>query len=84
MLGFSIGKLLVTAVAILLVWYGFKYMGRMGEVRPDKVASKSSRAKKKKESTAEVEDLVECAVCGAFVSATGAAGCGRDDCPYPA
>ena len=70
MLGFSFGKLLVTAVAILIVWYGFKYMTQLGEVRAANLAAKQAATKDKR---VEAEDLVECTVCGAFVAPASAA-----------
>ncbi len=33
MLGFSIQKLLFTVAVVVAVWYGFKWVGRMKEVR---------------------------------------------------
>ncbi len=78
MFGFSLGKLVVATILILAVWYGFRMMTRIGEVRADALA----RNPKPKANKLEVEDLVECKRCGAFVSA-GAKACVRDDCPYP-
>jgi TRAP-type C4-dicarboxylate transport system permease small subunit len=80
MLGFSLGKLLVTAVAILIVWYGFKYMTRLGDARAAKVAAKKASTK---DNRVEAEDLVECNVCGSFVAAATAKKCDRGACPYP-
>ena len=81
MLGFSFGKLLVTAVAILIVWYGFKYMTQLGEVRAANLAAKQAAPKDKR---VEAEDLVECTVCGSFVAPATSKKCDRGDCPYPA
>ena len=78
MFGFSLGKIVVATILILAVWYGFKMMSRIGEVRADAL----SREPKPKANKLEVEDLVECKRCKAFVSA-GARACVRDDCPYP-
>jgi hypothetical protein len=30
----------------------------------------------------DAEEMVECAVCGAFVAAQGSKDCGKDNCPY--
>jgi len=81
MLGFSLGKLLVTAVAILIVWYGFKYMTQLGEVRAANLAAKQAS---KNDKRVEPEDLVKCTVCGSFVAPDTAKKCDRGDCPYPA
>jgi len=79
-LGFSLGKLLVTAVAILIVWYGFKYMTQLGEVRAANLAAEQAA---KKDKRVEAEDLVECNLCGSFVAPATAKKCDRGDCPYP-
>ncbi len=81
MFGFSLGKLVVATLLILAVWYGFKMMSRIGEVRADSLARNPAPGKDKGKKL-EVEDLVECKRCNAFVSA-GAKACARDDCPYP-
>lgn len=75
MFGFSLAKLVVATILILAVWYGFKVVNRVSEARSEVLPQ---RAKPR----AEVEDLVECRRCGAFVSANAKA-CGRADCPYP-
>ena len=80
MLGFSLGKLLVTAVAIFIVWYGFKYMTQLGEVRAANLAAKQAA---KKDKRVEAEDLVECNLCGSFVAPATAKKCDRGDCSYP-
>ncbi len=79
MFGFSLTKLVVAAILIMGVWYGFKMMARIGEVRSETLAQKGKTPAKAK---GEVEDLVECRRCGAFVSANARA-CTRNDCPYP-
>jgi hypothetical protein len=79
MFGFSLGKLVVATILILAVWYGFKMMTRIGEVRAESLRNNAAPKGSRK---LEVEDLVECKRCGAFVSA-GAKACSRDDCPYP-
>ena len=86
MFGFSIQKLLFTGLAIAAVWYAFKWLGR---VQAQKRAVDRQEARRMKESgpakgkSPEVEDMVECATCGAFVAAQGMRNCGKTDCPYP-
>ena len=95
MLGFSIQKLLFTVAAIIAVWYGFKWLGRMKQVR-DREARERLRRQAGNgggggtgESGAggsvsgAAEEMVECPACGAFVAATGAKSCGKEECPYP-
>ncbi|MFQ5783778.1 MAG: hypothetical protein ACE5H8_03005 [Alphaproteobacteria bacterium] len=89
MLGFSLQKIIVLAVVIAAVWYGFKFVGRLDESRKKTVREAlraargraSGRAAKPRAEAAE--DMVRCEACDAFVAARGATACGRDDCPYP-
>ncbi len=80
MLGFSLTKLLVLAIIIALVWYGFKWAGRISAQRggggiPGDDAGKAALE--------DAEDMAKCEACGTFVPAEGARDCGRDSCPYP-
>ena len=76
MFGFGFGKLLVLAIIVAAVWYGFKLVGRLDQQRKRKVAE----AKKKPfDSIGEME---KCRVCGTYVAAGGAGNCGRQGCPY--
>jgi hypothetical protein len=84
MLGFSLGKILLFAALVALIWYGFKYMGRVEAVRRslrDEIRRRHAAAGGKS-SVAEVEDLSKCGACGAYVAARGATPCGRPDCPW--
>ncbi|MAY65831.1 MAG: hypothetical protein CMM77_01740 [Rhodospirillaceae bacterium] len=86
MFGFSIQKLLFTGLAIAAVWYGFKWLTRM-QARQREVARDNAKRMKEsgtsKSKTPEVEDMVECPTCGAYVAAQGMRHCGKSDCPYP-
>ena len=65
MFGFSLPKLIFTAILIGAAWYGFKLLSRRGsERRRD-----------------DVGDTVRCQVCGDFVAAEGAENCGKAGCP---
>jgi len=84
MLGFSLGKILLFGALIALVWYGFKYMGRVEAVRRslrDEIRRRQAAASGRSP-LVEAEDLVKCAPCGAYVAARGATNCGRPDCPW--
>jgi len=90
MFGLSLSKLLFTVVVILIVWYGFKWVGRAHEMRQAQLREQRKAARKaaRREDAArpaprEVEDMVECRICGSFVAVRGASNCGRADCPYP-
>ena len=82
MFGFSLTKLVFTIIAVVIVWQGFKWLGRKSDVsvgggNATKKAGKSSA----KAAKANVEEMVKCDVCGTFV-APDVKSCGRDDCPF--
>ena len=91
MFGFSITKLIFTVVIIAAVWYGFKWLDRLGRERWGKLdASGRGRGaggtggtggevRRPVEQAAEME---KCRVCGIYVAADGAGSCERSDCPY--
>lgn len=80
----SFGKLLVLAIVILVVWYGFKYAARVEAVRRSLKEELTSRHRGAGSRTPArpVEDLVKCPRCSAFVAASGAANCGKQGCPW--
>lgn len=91
MFGLSLTKILFTLAVVVIVWQGYKWLGRM-QTRRDAIARETARGSGRggraaaagaAPSPAEVEDMVECTVCGAFVPARGAVSCGRGECPYP-
>lgn len=84
-------KLVFTILAVIVVWYGFKWVARMQEMR-DHIAKGGLSAggpgaeKASKETNGpdkDIEDMVKCKVCDSFVAANNAVSCGREDCPYP-
>jgi hypothetical protein len=89
MFGMSLGKLLLLAVLILIVWYGFKYAARVEAVKQTlraelrrRQAGGVGRDGAIRPSARPVEDLVKCRQCGSFVAAQGAANCGKPQCPW--
>ncbi len=76
MFGLGIGKLLVLALIVLAVWYGFKWIGRGAGAAKDAGDSGAAQAR------LGTQDLVPCAACGTYVPASPAT-CpsGRNDCP---
>ncbi len=95
MLGFSIQKLLFTVAVVVAVWYGFKWVGRKKQIRDKEAKDRLRRdavggnggggpsGGTPGGAPVDAEEMVECAVCGAFVAVREAKACGRDDCPYP-
>jgi formate-dependent phosphoribosylglycinamide formyltransferase (GAR transformylase) len=83
MLGIGFPKLIVLVALILLVWYGFKYVRRLEEVRQAlRRAQDAARGGRGGAKKVVAEDMVKCPSCGAYVAARGATKCGRTDCPY--
>ncbi len=90
MFGFSLYKLLVLAAVIALVWYGFKFVGRLQDQRKADggLGARAARPKRRGGAPAteprarDAEDMVACPVCQAYVQAHGATRCDRSDCPY--
>ncbi len=77
-------KLLLTAVIILVIWYGFKWVGRLDRARKKKAIKDQGGGPETRPEDAdtEAESLVRCPVCGTYVSPGGTESCGRDACPY--
>ena len=90
MLGISLGKLLLLALLVLAIWYGFKYVNRIEEVRQTlKRAARDAAARSQARTQArqgapsiQAEDMVKCPACGVYVTKSGATNCGRADCPW--
>ncbi len=79
---FSLGKLLVLAIILAVVWYGWKYVQRVEQVRRT-LRDEIERRRTGTPPSRPAEDLVKCAVCATYVPARGAHSCGRADCPWP-
>ncbi len=91
MFGFSLQKFLVLAAVIAMVWYGFKYVGRLQDQRKagGGLGARAARRSKQRGGasaaeprTPEAEDMVACPACQAYVQVRGATRCDRSDCPY--
>lgn len=88
MFGFSVQKLLVLAAIIALVWFGFRWVGRLQEMRAaEQKAARRTTAKRKpaaedKRAADPAEEMVQCPACQAYVPVRDATSCGRADCPY--
>ena len=81
-----VGKLVLLIVFILVIWYGFKYVNRVEEIRQSlKRAARDAAARsqaRRGTPAVKAEDMVKCSACGTYVTATGASNCGRADCPW--
>lgn len=83
---FSLTKLLTLALILLLVWYGFRWIGRLDRIRKEQ-ARESDRLRReapprRTASPPVAEDMEKCVRCGVYVSGRSAKPCGRPDCPY--
>ena len=74
---FGFGKILVLAVIIAVVWYGFKVVGRLQAKRQEELKNAGREGNSK-----DAGDMVKCPQCAAFVVAGGAAKCSKSECPY--
>ena len=74
---FGFGKILVLAVIIAVVWYGFKFVGRLQAKRQEELKNAGREGNSK-----DAGDMVKCPQCAAFVVAGGNANCGKSECPY--
>ena len=84
MFGFGLQKLLLLALIIGAVWYGYKFFGRLDVSRRkvEKVARAAvDRAAASRDEPAS-QDMERCETCGDFVAVGSAAHCGREACPY--
>ncbi|MGE4219858.1 MAG: hypothetical protein AB7G39_10460 [Alphaproteobacteria bacterium] len=73
MMGLSFWKLVVLIGTLAAVWYGFRAVGRMQRARRPNVGRTAPET---------VAEMQACRVCGTYVVAAAARGCGRADCPY--
>ena len=84
MLGFSIQKIIFTAIIVVVVWYGYKWIGRVKIRREqDRSFLRQDSKANSNENRNGTEDMMECSTCSAFVVANATKACGRNDCPYP-
>ncbi len=88
MFGFSISKLVFTVLAVAAVWYGFKWVHRVQEIRRREAAARVHQEGRRSPTGAPAgasaaEDMVKCPACGDYVPERGMKNCGRADCSYP-
>lgn len=93
MLSFS--KLLLLALVIGAVWYGWRWFQRVDAVRREQLrrqAAPHPTASPRRDAQPEpsrgasagatAEDMEKCPECGAYVAPRSAVSCGRTGCPY--
>ncbi|MGE5503108.1 MAG: hypothetical protein ACM31L_01675 [Actinomycetota bacterium] len=80
----SFPKLLLTVAVIAIIWFGFKYMARVAEIRAreGRRPPAPGPARREPDNADGVQDMVRCPACNTWQPARGAKPCGRSDCPY--
>jgi len=88
----SLPKLILLIGIIVVVWYVFRFLGQVDRARQQAAreaakaaASRGHRRTAGRESrggVAQVEDMVKCRTCGAYVPVRSPSRCGRNDCPF--
>lgn len=88
----SFPKLLLLALVIAAVWFGWRWFQRVEAVRRDQLRRQAAaRPAPHRDSppatdaaprTVDAEDMEKCPECGAWVAPRSATGCGRGGCPY--
>ena len=72
MLGFSLQKIMVLAAILGAVWWGYKWISRLEQVRDARDRLKKTNLKKTKTAEAhkrsaeQVEEMVECPACHTY------------------
>lgn len=81
-------KILLTVAVVAIIWFGFKYVQRMSELREAQLRRRpvppqpgGSAFRDEVKAAGGVRDLVKCPICNTF-RAHDAGSCGRADCPY--
>jgi len=76
-------KILLTVVLVAVIWFGFKYLGRVAELRARKEERETAEKPRFEpvENGESVQDLVKCRTCNTFRSPK-LGSCGRPECPY--
>ena len=88
MFGISLAKIVVLALIVFAVLYGSRLVQRFQTLRSAEEARRAradARARagaRAPGASGGIEEMVKCRVCGAYVAARGAAGCGQPNCPY--
>lgn len=83
MFGFSLSKVLLTILAVFVIWRGFKWYGRVQELREQVRGAGQTAPEMRRRPASRIEEMVHCSACGTYVAASRPARCGRGDCPFP-
>ena len=83
-------KILLLALVIGAVWFGWRWYNRVGAVGRERLRERQARkpgganpfAGKQRPTGLPAEDMEKCPECGAYVAPRSAVSCGRPACPY--
>ncbi|ALG70798.1 hypothetical protein VY88_05135 [Azospirillum thiophilum] len=90
----SLSKILLLALVIGVVWFGWRWVNRIQAIgrarsaprrqdgRRDAAAGPAARDARPHPAAMEAEDMEKCPECGAYVAPRSAVSCGRPSCPY--
>ena len=92
----SLPKLILLIGIIVVVWYVFRFLGQVDRARQQaaREAAKAAAARghrraaerqagrESRSGVAQVEDMVKCRTCGAYVPVRNPSRCGRNDCHF--
>jgi hypothetical protein len=82
---FNIDKILVLAIILVIVWQGFKLVGRLDLARRGArrdAGPTPGRPRAAGGAVQPIEDMVKCPSCGDYVPKGHATACQRASCPY--
>jgi uncharacterized protein len=84
MLGFSLPKLIVLIIIVVVVWKVFNWGKRINRRRArEEEVEQEHLTRTPPKAASGAEDMIRCPVCDVYITALGARHCGRADCPYP-
>jgi len=83
MFGFSIAKLLLIGLVVVVVLFGARILRSLGTARERPPAGGGS-ASAPPPPAPEATELAPCRVCGTYLDSAAARDCGRTGCPYAA
>jgi hypothetical protein len=79
-------KFLLTVAVVLLIWFGFKYLSRLAELKHGGKGAVPRQprvdAPPRRDEADGVQDMVRCPSCSTWQPARATRPCGRADCPY--
>lgn len=93
----SLSKIILLALVIGAVWYGWRWVNRVQEIGRARTAARrqdGTRQSGRRDAASggstrdagayavEAEDMEKCPECGAYVAPRSAVSCGRPACPY--